>query len=445
MIEIPFEKTFMPTVQDSAKSFFDNQRISLLQYWTIFICFLMNILDGMDVLVIAFTAKAITSEWTIAPESLGIVLSAAVAGMTLGALFIAPLADRFGRKVLILSCAILMGGSIFLTSYSQSVNQLVILRFISGLGIGGMLASVSTLASEYTPKKSKDFWVGLVMGGYPIGAVLTGFAASYIIPNFGWRMMFQFAGVATLSTIPLILFILPESIDFLIKKKPKDALLKVNHILGRMKMATLKALPKVDSAVLKVSVSELFKGERTAQTLILWSAFFCAFGPFYFLLSWLPKLTTDAGMPEELGYLSGIVFNLGSFVGILILGTIAMWIGLKRSILYFMISAAGLMILFGNFTGSAVILVLFGLIGFFLHAGFVGLYPLAAKIYPTEIRTTGIGWAIGAGRLGAVIGPIVAGYLVAAGLSITTNFLIFAIPCVLCGIAVMSIRSANVV
>ena len=380
----------MGEIQSNIQSIFDNQKFTPLQYWTIFICFLMNILDGMDVLVIAFSAKAIASEWEIAPEALGIVLSAAVAGMTLGALFIAPMADRFGRKTLILCCAMIMGISIFLTAYSPSITQLVIFRFISGLGIGGMLASVSALASEYSPKKSKDFWVGLVMGGYPIGAVLVGFLASYIIPNHGWEMMFQFAGFITLLTLPLIIFVLPESIDFLIKRKPKKALEQVNNILTKMKKSTLHNLPIIESNIGKASLRELFIGKRKRQTIILWIAFLCAFAPFYFMLSWLPKLTTDAGMPEELGYFSGIVFNLGSFIGILVLGTIAIRIGLNKSILFFMVGAAALMMLFERFTGSSSVLIVFGFIGFFLHAGFVGLYPLAARIYPTEIRSTGI-------------------------------------------------------
>lgn len=414
--------------------------MTFVQYATIFICFIMNILDGMDVLVIAFSAKAITSEWSISPQALGIVLSAAVVGMTLGALLLAPLADRYGRKKLVFYCTLVIGTSIFLTAYTDTVNEMLILRFSSGLGIGAMLASVATLSSEYTPKKSKEFWVSLVMGGYPIGAVLAGLAASFIIPAHGWRTMFQFAGICTLLTLPLIIFVLPESIEFLIKRKPSNALEKVNNILSRMNRPNLKELPNIQLDFGKIHVSELFVEDRKKQTLLLWISFLCAFAPFYFILSWLPKLTTDAGMPESLGYWSGIVFNLGSFIGILVLGMIAIRIGLQKTILYFMIGAALLMISFGSFTGTWIILLIFGLIGFFLHAGFVGLYPLAARMYPTEIRTTGIGWAIGAGRLGAILGPIVAGYLIASGLSIAGNFFVFAIPVILCGLAVIQLK-----
>ena len=170
-------------------SFIQDDKMVPFQYVTIFICFLMNMLDGMDVLVIAFTASAISTQWSISPRELGVVFSAALVGMTLGALLIAPLADRIGRKRLMLICDLVMGGSIFGTAYAGDIPQLMIFRFISGLGIGGMLASSSTLASEYAPPRTKDFWVGLVVGGYPVGAVLAGLVASYVIPTHGWRAM----------------------------------------------------------------------------------------------------------------------------------------------------------------------------------------------------------------------------------------------------------------
>lgn len=434
----------MASIQSSVKSIIDNQKMTYVQYATILICFLMNMLDGMDVLVISYTASAISTEWSISPQALGIVFSAALVGMTIGALLIAPQADKIGRKRLILICAMIMGVSIYATSFSQSVNQLMLLRFISGLGIGGMLASVSTLASEYAPNKSKDFWVSFVMSGYPIGAVVAGLIAAEVIPNYGWRAMFQTAGIATLITIPLILFFCSESLEYLVKSNAKNSLEKVNGILSKMKIEPFETLPFVEQKMNSGSVVGLFNGQLKMQTILLWLAFFMAFAPLYFLVSWIPKLTTLAGMPETLGIYSGTVFNLGSFVGIIALGGISLLLGLRRSIFIFFALAAALMMLFGSFSGSVMVLVMFGLIGFAIQGGFVGLYPIAARIYPTEIRTTGVGWAIGAGRLGAVIGPVIAGYLVGAGLSITTNFIIFAIPCIIAGWAAISIKSDNV-
>ena len=431
-------------VQNDLRSHISVQKMTAVHYTTIAICFLMNMLDGMDVLVIAFSAPAISSEWGISPKALGIVFSAAIAGMTIGAMLIAPQGDKIGRKWIILGCAILIGSSVYTTSLAETVNQLMILRFISGLGIGGMLASVSTLAAEYAPDKSKDFWVSLVMGGYPVGAVVTGVLAAYVIPRHGWPAMFQIAGIATMATIPLIILFLSESLEYLAQRRPRNALQKINTILSRMQKTPLPQLPCQGEKVTTPSLSRLFTSTFKTQTLLLWLAFFMAFSTLYFLLSWIPKLTTEAGMPEQLGIYSGTVFNLGAFAGILALGVLAMWMGLRKTIVMFLVSAAVLMMLFRFFSGSFFILVLFGLIGFAMQAGFVGLYAISVRMYPADIRSTGIGWGLGTGRLGAVLGPIVAGYLVAAGLTPTTHFIIFAIPCVIAALAVILIKSREV-
>jgi len=211
-----------------------------------------------------------------------------------------------------------------------------------------------------------------------------------------------------------------------------------------MGLAGLNELPTIESKEHSLGIKSILTGKQKKQTLLLWLAFFMAFATLYFLLSWIPKLTTAAGMPERLGIYAGTVFNLGSFIGILALGGLAIKLGLRKTILIFLCAAAFLMMVFGFFSGSYMVLILFGLIGFTMQGGFVGLYPVAARIYPVEVRTTGIGWAIGAGRLGAVFGPIIAGFLVGTGLSITTNFIIFAVPCIIAGLAAMKIQSEEV-
>ena len=421
-------------------TFIQGSKMTTIQYVTIFICFLMNMLDGMDVLVIAFTAPTISDEWAVSPKELGVVFSSALMGMTLGALFVAPLADRIGRKNLMLFCAALMGLSIFGTAFSLTVPHLMVFRLVSGLGIGGMLASSTTLASEYAPPKTKDFWVGLVVGGYPVGAVLAGLLSSYVIPEFGWRTMFMVAGTATLVTVPLIYFYLSPSLDFLVKKRPRGALERMNKVLEKLDQQPLKVLPDTHQAVANHGLMHVFADGRKATTVKLWLAFFMAFASLYFLVSWIPKLTTEAGLSERLGIYAGTVFNLGSFIGILVMGGLAVKIGLKKTISSFLMAAATLMCIFGLFKGSAMILVLFALIGFAMQAGFVGMYPLAAKIYPADIRATGIGWAIGAGRFGAILGPILAGYLISAGIGLTLNFIFFSIPCAIGSLLILSIN-----
>jgi MFS transporter, AAHS family, 4-hydroxybenzoate transporter len=436
----------------NANEIFDQKKISLLQFTTIFICFLMNTLDGMDVMVVSYAAPAIGKEWAISPSALGVVFSAGLLGMTLGTLFIAPLADIVGRRIIIIMSALVMGLMVFLTYLAHSVEQLLFFRFISGLGIGSMLASTATLTSEYAPQKSKDFWVSFVMSGYPIGAVVSGLVAASVIPAYGWRTMFQIAGMTTLLTLPLIFLFLQESLDFILKKRPANALQKANAILSKMNRETYEKLPPLPMVsgqvsiekVEKVSVTSLLTPERKASTIRLWVALFMAFATLYFLTTWIPKLASSAGLSMALAIYAGTIFNLGAFLGIMTQGYLSSQFGLKRTIFSFLVATAFLMLIFGFFKGSAMVLVLFGLIGFGIQGGFVGLYSVAARLYPTEIRGTGVGLAMSAGRVGGIIGPFAGGILTGMGLSMTTNFMIFAVPTLLAGVATMLIGSKNI-
>jgi benzoate transport len=421
---------------------FENNQTSVLQYTTILICFLMNMLDGMDVMVVSYAAPAIAKEWSISPQALGSVFSAGLFGMTLGTLFIAPRADIVGRRTIILLSALAMGSLVYATCFAKSVEQLMFFRFLSGLGIGSMLASTATLTSEYAPRKTKDFWVSFAMSGYPIGAVLSGLVAAKVIPIYGWRFMFQVAGVATLITLPLIYFFLAESLDFLFKKQPQDALEKANKILSKMNRETLLNLPPLSNEkVEKPSVSALLTPERQFSTLQLWLALFLAFGSLYFLTTWIPKLADSAGLSMQLAIYAGTVFNLGAWLGIMTQGYLSTLFGLRRTIFGFLAATAILMVIFGYFKGSSLILILFGLIGFGVQGGFVGMYAVAARMYPTEIRSTGVGFAMSSGRLGGIAGPLLGGFLIGAGLSMTTNFMVFAVPTLLAGIFVLLLKS----
>ena len=415
-----------------------------LQYAVILICFLMNILDGMDVLVISYCAPAIASSWGVSPEALGIVFSAGLAGMTIGALLIAPFADRIGRRNMILLSALLMGTGMYLTSYADSVSALITLRFLSGLGIGSMLASTAALTSEYTPDRTKAFWVSLVIAGYPVGAVLSGLVAAEVVPSSGWQAMFRIAGLASFVTLPLIWIFLSESIEFYLKKQPRNALARINRLLQRMGRPALEALPPKPAPSGAIPVRHLLGRDYAQSTIRLWAALFMAFGALYFLTSWIPNLATNAGLSMSLAIYAGTVFNGGAFIGILVQGYFSSRIGQRRTIGVFFLLTALLMAVFRVFIGSDILLFVFGLLGFGIQGGFVGLYAIAAKLYPTEFRTTGVGWAIGCGRLGGVIGPAVGGLLVGMGLTMSTTFLIFALPTLLAGFATMRIPSKSI-
>lgn len=417
------------------------QKMTPLHYVSIFICFLMNMLDGMDVLVISYTAPAIAKEWSVSPQALGVVFSGGLLGMTLGAMFLAPLADIIGRRKMIILSAFIMGLSIFITGYSQSIEALIFFRFVSGLGIGSMLASTTSMAAEYAQERHKDFWISFVVSGYPMGAFLSGVAAAQIIPAYGWRAMFMTAGSATFLTLPLIFFLLPESLDFIFKNRPTNALAKANRILVKMGMPALSELPEQDLEVRQQkNVTSLFINNLSVPTLWLWTAFFMSFASLYFLTSWIPKLASEAGLSMQLAIYAGTVFNLGAFAGILTQGYLSGQFGLRQVICGFLLGTSVLMMIFGFFSGSALVLILFGLMGFGVQGGFVGLYSVAARVYPTQIRTTGVGWALGAGRIGAFFGPLLGGLLIGMGLSMTINFFVFAIPLILAGFATLMIK-----
>ncbi|MDX1909009.1 MAG: MFS transporter [Bacteroidia bacterium] len=420
-------------------------RISLFQLTSIGICFLMNMLDGMNVMVMSYTAPALMRAWEIPSETMGVVFSAGLLGMALGAILISPQADRFGRRTLIMCCAALMGLSVLATGWVSSLPWLIFLRILSGLGIGGMLASTATLAAEYAPRRTQDFWVSLVMGGYPLGAVLSGMWAAPAIPVLGWEVAFRGAGILTLATIPLTAWLLSESPAFLLQAQPPKALIRLNHIRMRMHEAPLDSLPEQAPAAIKtVPVLTLLAGPMQRSTLLLWTGLFMAFATLYFLTSWIPRLADTVGLPMQMAIYAGTVFNLGAFGGILLQGYLSGRLGLRRTLAGFLFTTAGLMGIFGLISGSIWVLVLFGLIGLGIQGGFVGLYSVAARLYPVSIRTTGVGWAIGLGRVGGIVGPMLGGILMGQSFSPTVQFMFFALPLFISGWATLVIMSAEV-
>ncbi len=425
------------------RALLDDSPFTRQQMLVIGICFVLNMLDGMDVLAIAYAAPLIAAGWSLTPQALGIAFSAALVGMTIGAIFISPYTDIIGRRNMIIASLSLIALGMMATAFAQSVSQLIILRLIAGLGIGSMLASLTSMVSEYAPERNRNMCVLFLQAGYPIGAIITGFVAAWLLPEYGWRSLFIFAAITSMVAVPLVVYLLPESLEFLVRKQPEGALQKINRILAKMDLQTLNELPEVPA-------SEHGSGRLTAvlspnlrsSTLWLWLAFFMSFATLYFLLSWVVKLAVDAGMALEDAMFVGIALNLGAFIGALSLGYLSSRLGLKRMISIFFLIGAIASIVYGNSKVSVPLtLVLIFVMMFFVQGAFIGLYAVAARLYPTEIRTTGIGWSIGAGRIGAILGPALAGFILGAGVSIGWTFFVFAIPIVIAAIAVVKIPS----
>ena len=423
----------------------DASGFSPMQIGVVAMCMLMNILDGMDVMVISYAAPSLTEEWEIPATQLGVVFSAALLGMAVGSMVLAPRADWIGRRRMILTCIVVMGGGVLATAAATEVWHLVVLRFVSGLGIGAMLASTVTLASEYVPQRQRNLVTGLVLAGYPIGATLSGLVAAQIIPALGWRAMFITAGAVTLATFPLVAVLLAESWDWLIKRQPPGALSQLNRILGKMGHDAIPTLPeRTEEARHKPRVNALMHHGRREGTVKLWVAFFMGFATLYYLITWIPNLARNTGLSVELAIYAGTIFNLGAIFGNVSLGYCSQRIGLKKAIAAFYLLTAAVMAAFLQLSGDWMILITFGVIGFGSQGGLVGLYVVGARLYPTEIRNTGMGWALGAGRTGAILSPTIGGALVAAGVSLAGGFLIFAAPlAIACG-CIWAIKSAEI-
>ena len=425
----------------------ERQPMGTAQWGVIALCFGLNMLDGMDVLVMSYAAPLVMAEWNVAPARFGLVFSAALVGMALGAALIAPRADVVGRRRMVLVSALIIAIGMMASARAGGVWSLLALRGLTGLGVGAMLATLTSVAAENASARRRNLVIGLVLSGYPIGATLTGFAIAPLLGDLGWRWLFMAAGMVSALTIPVIFILMPESLAFILKRQPAGALEAVNQRLQARGLPALQTLPDVDTlALAPPSVRSLFAHGRSHTTAWLWAAFFLSFLSMYFLLSWVPKLVVNAGLGLDNAIYAGALFNLGAFFGITGLGHFSNRFGLRRLITVFFSLTAAMMIAFGQLQASLdSLMVMTFLLGLTMQGGFVGLYAVAARVHDTEIRTTGVGWAIGAGRTGAIIGPWLGGITIGLGWDMDTNLAVFALPCILAALATSRLRGAGLV
>ncbi len=429
-------------MQVNIRQLIDEKPISGLQLRVIFGCFVLNMLDGFDVLAIAFTAPVISQEWQLTPYVLGIIFSAGLVGMSLGAAFIAPFTDVIGRRAMILLSLLAIAVSMVVTGMTTNATQMIVMRIITGLGIGSILASLTSLVAEYTPARKRSLMVGFMQVGYPLGATVGGFAAVWLIEQSGWPAVFYCGGLLSFVAVIFTWFFLPESMEFLSSRQPAGALDKINRILARMDWPRLQAMPEAPAAALKPSVRQILTPDYRNWTLLLWAGFFMSFLTLYFLFSWIPKITVDAGLPVDKGIYIGTALNFGAFLGGTSLGYLSDRFGVRPLIIWFFTGGIIFMTIFGFSPADVeLLLVLAFLIGFCVLGGFVGFYISSACLYHTEIRATGVGWSIGAGRTGAIIGPYLGGVFIDLGYSTSVNFIIFAIPLILACIAIHLLRA----
>ncbi|MCR3721548.1 MULTISPECIES: MFS transporter [Prauserella salsuginis group] len=415
------------------------------QWVAVAVCVLLNMLDGFDVLVMAFTGESVSTEFGLNGGQLGLLLSAGLVGMAAGSLLLAPFADRFGRRPLILVSLGIASLGMLLASVSGSAIELGLLRVLTGLGIGGILACSNTIAAEYASRRWRGLAVSLNSTGYALGATLGGVLAVVLIGEFGWRSVFLFGGVATLFAIPLVLVGMPESLDFLLSRRPNRALDKINRVARRFGRAPLEELPPVSTGPGRTGVAAGFRtllGPRLRRgTLILWTAFFLVMAGFYFVTSWTPTLLVEAGLSATQGLTGGTLLNLGGIFGATALGVLAARWSLRNVLVVYLVTTAAMLALFLLALGSLAAAFAGGaLIGLFVNGCVAGLYALTPNVYDGGVRATGVGTAIGIGRIGAILSPTIAGTLLDAGWTPHHLYLAFGAVFVLTAAALTLLR-----
>lgn len=417
--------------------------MTTFQIIAITICVLISLIDGFDVLTIAFVAPSVATEWQLIPTQLGLLFSAGLAGMVLGALMISPFADKFGRRFIILSCLTILSVGMFASGLASSLEQLIIARLFTGLGMGAILPGINTVVAEYASYRYRSLAISIMAAGYTVGALIGGIISIYLINHLGWRYVFFFGGAFSCLMIPIVLLQLPESLDFLLNKKHARGLKKLNALLARLGLPLCDQFPESADVLAKQkkSLALLLTPSILKSTLLLCTSNFMLMCSFYFLANWTPKILVSLGYSTELSISGSILMNIFGIIGGILLG----WFSKKYSVQK--ISGSMLVLAFIVVTAfglSANILtllfILIALIGFTLYGAMAGLYATAPAIFPAQIRATGTGIVLGLARLGATLGPYVAGVLIAAEFSRGAYYFILALPLLIAALCIFLIK-----
>jgi len=393
--------------------------MSRLQLIAIAITIGLNALDGFDVLSISFASPGIAAEWGIDRAALGIVLSMELIGMAFGSIFLGGVADKIGRRKTILGCLVTMAIGMFMATTVTSLIELSVWRVLTGIGIGGMLAAINAVAAEFSNARRRHLCVSLMAIGYPIGAVLGGVIVARLLKTQDWRSVFHFGAAITAAFIPLVYVFVPESVHWLTRKQPAGALEQINRALKRMGHAAVASLPVISEAVRKRSVADIFGPGLIAITVLVTTAYFFHITTFYFIIKWVPKIVVDLGFTPASAAGVLVWANVGGALGGATLGLLALRFGLKQLTIAVMILSTVAVTIFGQTPSDLQRLSLIcALAGFCTNAAIVGMYAIFAQAFPTHVRASGTGFAVGMGRGGSVLSPILAGFLFQGGLEL---------------------------
>jgi AAHS family 4-hydroxybenzoate transporter-like MFS transporter len=417
----------------------DSRPIGGFQKWVVFLGFLIIALDGFDVAIMGFIAPQLKIDWGLSPQALGPVLSAALIGLAVGALTAGPLADRYGRKIVLLCSVVLFGVLTIMTAFAPDVQWLVVLRFLTGLGLGAAMPNSSILVSEYAPQRSRSFLITIAFCGFSLGAAVGGFASAWMIPNLGWQSVLIMGGVLPLFVAPILYFKLPESATFLVAKRAAPE--RIRAIMRQLAPdcvndQTSFVFPPVGKAN-ESAIAVVLSRNYVFGTLMLWISYIIALFMVYLFSGWLPTLVKESG---HYSVADAVVvtafFQVGGPVGAVFIGW-AMDRWGKRNVLTLAFLGSGLAIFtIGQSTGHFVLLCTVAcLVGFGLNGVTVGMNALAAGYYPTRARATGASWMSGIGRVGAVTSAFAGALMVGLGWSLAEICMTMLLPAAIAALA----------
>ncbi|MGA6108179.1 MFS transporter [Pseudomonas solani] len=401
------------------QSFINAQPLSRYQWRIVLLCFLIVFLDGLDTAAMGFIAPALTQDWGIDRASLGPVMSAALIGMVFGALGSGPLADRFGRKIVLVVAVFLFGLFSLLSAFSSNIDQLLALRLLTGLGLGAAMPNATTLLSEYTPERLKSLLVTSMFCGFNLGMASGGFVSAKMIPAFGWHSLLLLGGVLPLLLAVVLVVWLPESARYLVvRNRGAD---KVRQVLApiapaEVAVATDFSVPEQKTVQSRNVLKVVFAGTYSAGTLLLWLTYFMGLVIVYLLTSWLPTLMRDSGASMEQAAFIGALFQFGGVLSAVGVGWAMDKFNPHKVIGVFYLLAGVFAYFVGQSLGQVTLLATLVLLaGMCINGAQSAMPSLAARFYPTQGRATGVSWMLGIGRFGAILGAWIGATLLGLG------------------------------
>ena len=421
--------------------FIDQQPVGGFQIKLLLLCAAVLFLDGFDTQAIGYVAPALAGEWGLTKAALGPVFSAGLFGLMIGALLFGSLADRIGRRKIIIFSTLAFGIGTFATAFIADVNSLLAIRFLTGLGLGGAMPNVIAMTSEFNPRRRRATMVMIMFCGFSVGAALGGLLAAALIPQFGWRSVFIVGGAVPLLLVPILAHLLPESVRFLVLtgRAPQRIAELLGWISPKASFAPATRFVVHEPELPGIPLLHLFRGGRALVTLLLWVVFFMSLLDLYFLSNWLPTVLNDLGASVSEAAVIGSMLQVGGIVGTFALGSIIDRFSFRALALVYFIAvfAVGAIGYLGH-SATLVTLAIFAA-GFCIVGGQIAANALAAAFYPTAVRATGVGWALGIGRIGSIVGPLVGGALLSMKWSAAEVFMTAACAALCAAMAAFSL------